>query len=133
MVTVSHTSVDQHLGPMLASLGFALEAADNTLVYGDRPTWAVYYRSADYKLQICWSAREGGIDFMLAPLDATDTFGLTGSSDGWRHLLALSRSDDDLQPPPVDADEETWWTWRKALLLAHIDEARGALLPKNRR
>ena len=133
MVTVSHTSVDQHLGPMLASLGFALEAADNTLVYGDRPTWAVYYRSADYKLQICWSAREGGIDVMLAPLDAPNAFGLTGSSDGWRHLLALSRSDDDPQTPPVDADEETWWTWRKALLLAHIDEARGALLPKNRR
>ena len=133
MVTESHTSVDQHLGPTLARPGFASEAADNTMVYGGRPTWAVYCRSADCKLQICWSAREGGIDFMLAPLDAPNTFGLTGSSDGWRHLLALSRSDDDLQTPPVDADEETWWTWRKALLLAHIDEARGALLPKNRR
>lgn len=87
---MSHTSVDQHLGPTLARLGFASEAADNTIVYGDRPAWAVYCRSADRKLQTCWSAREDGMDVMLAPIDAPDSFELAGSSDGWRHLLARS-------------------------------------------
>lgn len=124
---MSHTSVDEHLGPTLARLGFASEAVHSAVVCEGRPAWAVYYRSSDCKLQVCWLARERGVDFMLAPIDAPDTFGLAGSSDGWRYLLTLSQSHDDLQTPAIDADEETWWTWRKTLLLDHIDEARAAL------
>ncbi|WP_157890778.1 hypothetical protein [Mycolicibacterium goodii] len=111
----------------MTDLGFTLEAVDSSIVDGYRPAWAVYYRSSDCKLQVCWSAREGGIEFMLAPLDAPNSLGLTGSSDGWRYLLTLSRSGDDLPTPPVDADKESWWNWRKALLSAHIDEARATL------
>lgn len=54
-----------HLGPLLTARGFELEEVDADIVYGERGAWVMFYRSADCKLQICWSARDGGIDFML--------------------------------------------------------------------
>lgn len=123
----SCADVEAHLGKTLAKLGFTLEAADEAVVYGERPAWAVYYRGADCKLQVCWSAREGGIDFMLAPLDAPNEFGLSSRSKGWEYMLMLSESDDGLQTPALEASDETWWRWREALLLAHIENACAAL------
>ncbi len=124
---MSYTDVEKYLGPTLAGLGFRMESADSAVVYGDRPAWAVYYRASDCKLQVCWSAREGGIDFMLAPLNAPDEFGLSSRSKGWEYLLMLSKSNDGLRTPSLEADDEIWWKWREALLLAHIDEARAAV------
>ncbi|MED5815258.1 hypothetical protein VST63_23100 [Mycolicibacterium sp. 050232] len=119
--------VDKYLGSTLARLGFRLDAVDSTVAYGDRPAWAVYYRSIDCKLQVCGSARDGGIDFMLAPLDAPNEFGPSGGSQGWRYLLMLSTSDDGLTTPPLEASDDMWWKWREALLLAHVDGACTAL------
>ncbi|CDP85290.1 MULTISPECIES: hypothetical protein [Mycolicibacterium] len=119
--------VDKYLGPTLAKLGFRPEAVDSAVAYGDRPAWAIYYRGLDCKLQVCWSARDGGIDFLLAPLDAPDEFGPSGGSQGWQYLLMLSTSDDGLTTPPLEASDDIWWKWREALLLAHVDEARTAL------
>lgn len=130
-MTACPTDVDRYLGPTLAKLGFIPQAVDSTVTYGDRPAWAVYYRGIDCKLQVCWSARDGGIDFLLAPLEAPDEFGLAGKSQGWQYLLMLSSSGDGLATPPLEASEEIWWKWRQALLLAHIDEARAALSSEN--
>ena len=116
------------MGPTLARAGFVLDEVQQGVAYGERPAWAVYYCSDDCKLQVCWSAREGGIDFMLAPLDAPNEFGLTNRSKKWHFMLMLDKSVDDLATPTIDADEETWWTWRKALFEAHFDAARTALL-----
>ena len=130
-MTTNYTDLEKRLGRTLAGLGFRMEKADSAVVYGDRPAWAVYYRGPDCKLQVCWSAREGGIDFMLAPLEAPNEFGLSSRSKGWQFLLMLSRSDDGLRTPSLDATDEVWWKWREALLLAHIDEARAALLSES--
>lgn len=119
--------VEKYLGSTIAKLGFTLDKVDDSITYGERPAWAVYYRASDCKLQVCWSAREGGVDFMLASIDAADEFGLASRSKGWDYMLMLSSSDDGLQTPSLEASEEVWWGWRKALLLAHIDEARTAL------
>jgi hypothetical protein len=88
----------------------------------------IYYRSQDCKLQICWSARDGGIDFLLAPLDAPYEFGLLNGSKKWRLMLMLSNEHDDLVTPAPDADDETEMSWLKALFEIHIDSARAALL-----
>lgn len=124
---MSHTDVEKYLGPTLTKLGFRMDGADSAIAYGDRPAWAVYYRGSDCKLQVCWSAREGSMDFMLAPLDAPNKFGLSSRAEGWQFMLMLSRSEDSLQTPSLQASDEVWWQWREALLLAHIQEARAAL------
>jgi hypothetical protein len=125
---MDYDEVDRYMGPTLSRVGFTLEEVDKAIRYAERPAWAVYYRGPDCKLQVCWSAREGGIDFMLAPLDAPNEFGLINQSKKWRLMLALSELDDGLVTPPVDAAPEAWWTWRIALFNWHFEAARAALL-----
>ena len=52
--------VERFLEPMLSRAGFKLDGIHDAAIYGERPAWAVYYRGQDCKLQICWSARDGG-------------------------------------------------------------------------
>lgn len=73
--------VELFLEPTLSHTGFKLDEIRDTEIYQHRPAWAVYYRGQDCKLQICWSARDGGIDFMLAPLDAPNEFSLLNLSN----------------------------------------------------
>ncbi|OBK17146.1 hypothetical protein A5636_23600 [Mycobacterium asiaticum] len=116
------------MGPALTGRGFQLDEADDAVWYRKRPAWAVYYRGSECKLQVCWSAREGGIDFMLAPLNAPNEFGLINHSKKWRFMLALSEVNDGLRTPSPDAGPETWWAWRKALFDTHFEAAHQALL-----
>jgi hypothetical protein len=96
---------EQFLGPTLSDYGFKLDEVQDTATYGGRPAWAVYYRTSDCKLQICWSARDGGIDVMLAPLDAPNEFGQVNRSKKWQFMLMLSKVRDDLNTPGLDADD----------------------------
>jgi len=127
-MTTEYLEVEQYMGGLLTRLGFIRDGGDSNLIYGERPAWAVYYRSADCRLQVCWSAREGGIDFMLAPLEAPKEFGLSNHSTKWRFLLMLSDFDEGLATPRPDASTDVWWEWRKALFEAHFPVARNALL-----
>jgi hypothetical protein len=120
--------VEQFMGATLRRSGFIPDEMQDAIVYAGRPAWAVFYRADDCKLQACYSAREGGIDFMLAPLDAPNEFGLANSSKMWQFMLALSHLDDGLRTPQVDAPIDTWWAWRIALFEARIETARIALL-----
>jgi hypothetical protein len=124
---MSYTDVEKYMGPTLSRYGFELEAIEPAVEYGERPAWAVYFHSVDCKLQVSWSAREGSVDFMLAPVDAPTEFGLVNKSKKWRFLLSLSDFDDGLATPPLNAGTETWWRWRIALFEAHIVQARAAL------
>lgn len=124
---MSSSDVERHLGSELAALGFELDEIDPDVVYGERPAWAVFYRGPDCKLQVCWSARDGGVDFMLAPLGAPNEFGLDNTSKKWRFMLALSDATDDLGTPPLRAGTDAVWAWRKALFDAHFEAARTAL------
>lgn len=127
---MSVSDVEKYLGSAMAKLGFTLDKIDDSVIYGERPACAVYYQASDCKLQVCWSGREGGVDFMLAPIEAPEEFGLSGRSKGWQYMLMLSTSDDGLRTPSLEASEEVWWGRRKALLLAHIEEARAELSPE---
>jgi hypothetical protein len=124
---MSSSDVERYMGSTLTPLGFELDDADPDVVHGERSAWAVFYRGPDCKLQVCWSAREGGVDFMLAPLDAPNEFGLENRSKKWRFMLALSEVKDDLGTPPPGAGTEKVWAWRKALFDTHFEAARSAL------
>jgi hypothetical protein len=124
---MSPSDVKRYMGSTLGTLGFHLDEVDADIVYGERPAWAVFYRGPDCKLQVCWSAREGGVDFMLAPLDAPNEYGLVNRSKKWRFMLALSEATDELGTPPLGASTDEVWAWRKALFDAHFEAAKSAL------
>jgi hypothetical protein len=121
------SDVDHYMGSKLTALGFDLDEVDPGVVYSERPAWAVFYRGPDCKLQVCWSDLEGGVDFMLAPVDAPNEFGLDNRSKKWRFILTLSDATDDLGPPPLGAGTDEVWAWRKALVDTHFEAARTAL------
>jgi hypothetical protein len=123
----AYTELDRYLGPTLSSMGFALDEVRNHLTYMDRPAWAAFYRRGDCKLQVCWSAREGSTDLMLAKPDAPNTYGLEHAGKDWYFLLELSGFNDEFVMPAIDADARTWWEWRKALVEAHLPGALRAL------
>jgi hypothetical protein len=120
--------LDRFLEPTLSNAGFKLDEVQDSIVYGDRPAWAVYYRNNDCKLQACWSALDGGIDFMLAPPDAPNEFGLTNNSKKWHFMLLLSDVHDDLETPGLDAGDDAILPWLKSLFDIHYEAARRALL-----
>jgi hypothetical protein len=126
------TEMEQFLEPTLSHVGFKLdEIQDDT--YGDRAAWAIYYRGQDCKLQICWSARDGGMDFMLAPLDAPNEFGLLNRSKKWQFMLLLSGAHDDLTTPGLDADANEVMSWLEALFTIHFESAHDTLRLQSRR
>jgi hypothetical protein len=120
--------LERFLEPALSQTGFRLEEVDDPFLYQNRPAWAIYYRGQDCKLQVSWSARDGGIDYFLAPPDAPNEFGLLNESKKWRLMLMLSNVRDDLVTPAPDADDETEMSWLKALFETHFDAAHAALL-----
>jgi hypothetical protein len=120
--------LQQYLEPTLSRAGLRLDDIEDPSVYQSRPAWAIYYRGQDCKLQISWSARDGGIDYLLAPLDAPNEFGLLNESKEWQLMLMLSNLSDNLVTPALDADMETEMSWLKALFEIHFDAARAALL-----
>jgi hypothetical protein len=124
---MSSNDVERYMGSTLTALGFELDEVEPDVMYGERSAWAVFYRRPDCKLQVCWSARDGGIDFMLAPLDAPNEFGLDNRSKKWRFMLALSDATDELGTPPLRASTEEVWVWRTALFDIHFEAARSAL------
>lgn len=122
--------VGRFLEPTLSHTGFKLVEIQDAAIYQHRPAWAIYYRGQDCKLQICWSARDGGIDFMLAPLDAPNEFGLLNMSEKWQFMLMLSDAHDDLTTPGLDADDSAVLSWLEALFEIHFEAARSTLLAR---
>ena len=120
--------LERFLDPTLSQAGFRLSAIEDPTVYHGRAAWVIYFLSDDCKLQICWSAREGGIDYLLAPLDAPDEFGLLNQSNKWRLMLLLSTARDDLVTPAPGANDQVEMSWLKELFEIHIDSARSSLL-----
>jgi hypothetical protein len=119
--------LQQSLNATLTHAGFNLEEIRDPTIYQGRPAWAIYYCGEDCKLQISWSARDGGIDYFLAPLSAPNELGLTNDSKQWHLMLMLSKAHDDLSTPGPDADDNTEIEWLKALFDVHINSARAAL------
>lgn len=89
--------LNDFLSPTLHRAGFKLDEIQDTIIYGERPAGAIYYRGSDCKLQICWSAREGGIEFMLATLDTPNELGIEDYPKAWKFMLMLSDTCDHLR------------------------------------
>lgn len=60
---------------------------------------------------------------MLADSEAPNCFGLAHAGEQWQFLLVLSDVDDGLVTPTLQADTQTPWHWRGALLEAHLPNA----------
>jgi hypothetical protein len=79
-------AVDSLVGPLLDELGFKLDEVDDNIDVGGRHGSVVFYRSRDCKVQISQSSREGSVKCMIAPLRASNAFGLYDESGEWQYL-----------------------------------------------
>ncbi len=84
--------VEAIVGPLLEKLGFVIDGIDDNPDKGGRRQHIVYYRSADCKMQIYESSREGETNCMIAPLDAPNAFGL--NTKKWQFLTRFSKRPD---------------------------------------
>lgn len=78
------------VGPLLSDLGFALDSTDVHVDEGGRFGSVVYYVSADCRIQIYQSSREGSVNCMIAPLDAQNAFGPHDRSSKWQYLTRFA-------------------------------------------
>lgn len=124
--------LDQYLGRTLSRVGLEMDEVQDDLTYADRGAWAIFYRGADCKLQLYWSARNGGFNFMLAPLDAPNEFGLSNQSSAWQSILRLSDTHDQLKTPGMSAGDNEIMAWLKDIFEIHFGPARAALLAEER-
>lgn len=78
------------VGPLLTSMGFAVDSVDNDVDEGGRTGSVVFYRSRDCKIQIYFSSREREINAMIGPLDAPNEHGLYTRSPDWHYFNDFS-------------------------------------------
>ena len=121
-------ALDEFLRETLLKAGFHLIEIQEDLVYGGRRAGASFYRASDCKLQICWSLRDGGMNYMLAPLDAPDELGFVNESKEWQLMLMLSKATDNLKTPRPGAALNEEMAWMKALFEAHFESAHATLI-----
>jgi hypothetical protein len=95
--------VQSIVGPALSQLGFTLESIDVDVDEGGGSGSVVYFRSADCKLQIYRSSREGSINCMIAPLGAPNVFGPRDKSLRWQYLTKFAPMPDAPLEELVDA------------------------------
>jgi hypothetical protein len=86
------TGVRSIIEPTLADLGFRPDGYVDDIDEGGRKVRIAFYRSADCKMQIYESSREGETNCMIAPLDAPDSFGLR--ADKWQLFTRFSKHPD---------------------------------------
>lgn len=115
------------LGSDMFARGLELDEIRDPWSHGDRPAWAIIYRRQDCKVQVCRSARDGGIDFMLAPPDAADTFGLSDRTGTWQFMHLLSRARDNLVTPAASANDNELMAWLRELFRIHFASASEAV------
>lgn len=129
--------VQSIVGPRLADLGFELDEIDNNVDEGGRHGSVVYYRSADCKLQIYWSEREGEINAMIARLDAPNEHGLYNRSSQWHYLndfiqapdLPLEELVKVLKAERANFESDTkWLEWLRGRIETNFPAARDGVL-----
>jgi hypothetical protein len=127
------------VGPFLLSMGFTLDAINNIDEGGPKAS-VIYYRGKDCKIQVFHSGREGGISAMIAPLDASNEYGLYNRSGKWQffndftkepglpleELLRRIRGDKDA------GNFETttkWLEWlKRERIVRYFDSARAIII-----
>ncbi|WP_163804235.1 hypothetical protein [Mycolicibacterium anyangense] len=128
------TDVKSVIGPAVAARGFALDEIDDSPDEGGRRRCIVYYRSADCKIQVYESWREGEVNAMIAPVSAPNDFGL--NSNQWHFLdrfterasppnaesLRLAISEYRSYPNPLE--------WVRDRIIKYYDDAHRGILAK---
>lgn len=134
MSSDSAVDVEETAGPLLTELGFALDEIDKGPDEGGIARNIVYYRSRDCRLQIYYSAREGEINCMIAPLDAPNRFGLT--AEKWHYISRFSKRA-DLPPQErlrIALDDvqacDNRLDWVRDRIVQHYDAAHAGILEK---
>jgi len=72
--------VQRVVGPFLSDLGFVL---DEVVDEGGSKSAVAFYRGQDCKIQVYHYSREGEINAMIAPLDASNELGVHHRSGKW--------------------------------------------------
>jgi hypothetical protein len=72
--------------PLLIGLGFQLDEYDGDVDEWGRRGSVVFFRSEDCLIQIYDSSRDGGLNCMIAALDAPKVFGPHDQSGKWQYL-----------------------------------------------
>jgi hypothetical protein len=88
------TGVRSIIEPTLADLGFRPDGYVDDIDEGGRKACIAFYRSADCKMQIYESSREGNVNCMIAPASATNEFGPLDKSLQWHYLNEFSPAPD---------------------------------------
>lgn len=83
------TAVQTTVGSLLARLGFVLDGVED-FDEGGIPGTVVYYRSADCKIQVYKSSRQGSINCMIAPLSANNEYCHRDPSSGWQFITRFT-------------------------------------------
>jgi hypothetical protein len=129
-----YADVKARVEPLLQTMGFVLDEVDDNPDEGGIARNIVYYRSSDCKLQIYYSSREGEINCMIAPLDASNEFGLNG--DKWYFISYFSKRP-DLSPQErlrqALAEVEAYdnrLDWVRDRIVKHYEAAHAAILKK---
>ncbi len=126
---MSYTAVETYLGSTLLAHGFTQYRVEPDMTWRGSPAWAVYYRSSACKLQVCWAAREGGEEILLASLATPDKFGFDLNGPRWRSITGLVDTEADPgEPPAHGSGDAAQWNWDKRLLESHLDDAIAALI-----
>jgi len=127
-------NVETTLGPLLKKLGFVLDEVDVSPDGGGIERHIAYYRSADCKLQIYDSSREGEINCMIAPLSAPNQFGLTTKK--WHYISRFSKRSDlppqeRLRVAIAEAKAyENQLDWVRDRIAKHYESAHAGILEK---
>jgi hypothetical protein len=128
------------VGPLLHQLGFTEDLVDDSADDGGRARTVVYYRGSDSKIQIYWSSREGEINCMIAPISASNVFGLNDPSKKWHYLnefvekpdLSLEELVRVLRAERINFQtEESWLKWLRDRIERYFDTAHSAILNMN--
>jgi hypothetical protein len=128
------TEVRSIIEPILDELGFRIDEYVGDIDEGGRTAAVVFYRSDDCKMQIYYSAREGEINFMIAPLDVPNEFGLNGEK--WYYISYFSKRPDLLPKERLRqaiAEVQTYdnrLDWVKDRIIKHYETARAGILEK---
>jgi hypothetical protein len=126
--------VDAIVGPLLANLGFVLNEVDDGPDEAGIPRHIVYYGSGDCKLQIYNSSREGETNCMIAPLSASNQYGL--NAENWHYISRFSKRSD---LPPQErlriaiAEAKAYdnqLEWVRDRIAKHYESAHAAILQK---
>jgi len=134
MASEFYADVEAKLGPLLQQMGFVMDGVDDCPDEGGIARNIVYYRSADCKLQIYYSAREGEINCMIAPLDAPNEFGL--NSKKWHFISRFSKRPDiplqeQLQIALAEVQSyENRLDWVKDRIIRQYEAAHAGILEK---